>query len=298
MSEKKNLLSVLSLVLAALALGLSVFSLVRPAPTAAPGSPDSSTLIQQIEGLQAQVNDLTARLEAASQVSGLADWTLTVTPWSDGEGASVAMSAVPAVFEDGVAAFFCVRLGSAEISNTACKWDGEAFTATTELSAQDGYSFYCILLSEDGVRRQYPLSTPENPVDDIPVYLGSSLRSFCNMTVDSWLDANNTITLTAAYIQVQLPRISASGTPALDKAQLILTRNNEELSRQDITLNPGTGDGSFELALTDLSFDLPELGDEDYLDLWLEVTLADGSVLSCAGGSWYNSPDGLFLVVG
>ncbi len=298
MSEKKNLLSVLSLILAVLALGLAVFSLVRPVPAAAPVSPDSSALVQQIEGLQAQVNDLTARLEAASQVSGLADWTLTVTPWSDGEGASVAMSAVPAVFEDGVAAFFCVRLGSVEFSNTACKWDGEAFTATTELSALDGYSFYCIILSADGVRRQYPLSTPENPVDDIPVYLGSSLRSYCTMTLDSWLDTSNTITLTSAYIQVQLPRISASGTPALEKAQLFLTRNSQELGRQDITLNPTGSEGNFALAVTDLSFDLPELGAEDYLDLWLEVTLADGTVLSANGGSWYNSPDGLFLVVG
>ena len=84
----------------------------------------------------------------------------------------------------------------------------------------------------------------------------------------------------------------------LEKAQLVLYRNSEEVSRTDITLQPGEAPGSYELEISDQTVPLPELEEDDYLDLWLEVTLSDGRTLSTAGAGWFSSPDGLFLVVG
>ena len=37
---------------------------------------------------------------------------------------------------------------------------------------------------------------------------------------------------------------------------------------------------------------------DDYLDLRLEVTLSDGSLLTASGASWFKTAEGLFLVVG
>ena len=180
----------------------------------------------------------------------------------------------------------------------SCEKTENGFTATASLEAADGYSYYCIFLGTDGSRRQFALSTPENPVADLPVYLESSLASYCNMMVDSWLDDGASVTLTSAYIQVQLPRLSAEGALTAEKAQLVLYCNSQEVSRTDIALQPGEAAGSYELEVTDQTVSLPELAEDDYLDLWLEITLSDGRTLSTAGASWYNGPDGLFLVVG
>lgn len=296
MSDKKNtILSVLALVCAAAALAVSLWNTFRPGPDQ---SLENPALEEQVTQLQSQVDSLGARLDAVAMGDGLANWSLDAVPHPDGTGADVTLTALPAAQEEGLTAVFSVRLAGREVANVPCRQTESGFTATASLEAADGYSYYCILLGADGSRRQFALSTPENPVEDLPVYLESSLASYCNMMVDSWLDDGTTVTLTSAYIQVQLPRLSAQGELKADKAQLVLYCNSQEVSRTDITLQPGEGEGSYELELSDQTLPLPEMAEDDYLDLWLEITLSDGRTLSTAGASWYNSPDGLFLVVG
>lgn len=299
MNEKKHsVISILALVCALLALGLSVLNTLRSAGAAPENDGKTAALEEEVAALRAEVDSLHAQLSAAVMDDGLADWTLTAIPWEDSTGADVTMTALPAAFEEGMTALLSVRLEGREVAEVECVPDGETFTATARLSAADGYSYYCVLLSADGRRQQFVLSTPENPVEDLPVYLASSLAANCNMTVDSWLDSETDVTLTAAYIQVQLPLLSTDGELTAEKAQLVLYRGGEETGRVDITLVPGEGKGAYELEISGLSVPLPELGEEDYLDLWVEVTLSNGETLSSAGASWYNSPDGLYLVVG
>lgn len=303
MSEKKNpIISILALVCAVLALAVSLLNIFRPGPDQSRENPaleEQVTRLQsQVDSLRSQVSSLEARLEAVAMGDGLANWSLEARPRADGTGADVTLTALPAAPEEGLTAVFSVRLEGREVANVPCQQTDAGFTATASLEAADGYSYYCILLGTDGSRRQFALSTPENPVEDLPVYLKSSLDSYCNMMVDSWLDHGTDLTLTSAYIQVQLPRLSADGALTAERVQLVLYCNSQEVSRTDITLLPGESQGSYELELTDQVVSLPELGEEDYLDLWLEVTLSNGQTLSTAGASWYNSPDGLFLVVG
>lgn len=299
MDEKKNtILSVIALICAVLALGFSVLNTARSAGAGPEHSGDTLALERQVEALQAEVDSLRTQLDVLVLGSGLSDWSLSAVPWEDSTGADVTLTAVPAAYEEGMAVTFSVRLSGQEVANVACRRDGESFTATAQLPGADGYSYYCILTDAEGSRQQYALSTPENPVEDIPVYLADSLSSYCNMLVDSWLDSDTDMTLTSAYIQVQLPRLSADGELTAVKTQLVLYRNGQEESRADITLESGEGKGGYELEISDLTIPLPEMGEEDYLDLWLEVTLSNGEILSTAGASWYNSPDGLYLVVG
>lgn len=303
MSDKKNtLLSAMALLCAAVALAVSLLNTFRPGPDQSMENPAQEEHMLQmqnrIDALQRQVDSLGTRLDAVAMGDGLANWSLDAAPWVDSTGADVTLTALPAAQVEGQTAVFSVRLEGREVANVPCQQTENGFTATASLEAADGYSYYCILLGADGSRRQLALSTPENPAEDMPVYLKSSLESYCNMMVDSWLDDGATVTLTSAYIQVQLPRLSAGGAPTVAKAQLVLYCNSQEVGRTDITLRPGEGTGSYEMELSDQTVELPELGEEDYLDLWLEVTLSNGEILSTAGASWYNSPDGLFLVVG
>lgn len=303
MSDKKNtILSVLALVFALAALAVSLLNAFAPGPDRAYENPaleeQVNQLQSQVDALQSRLDALSTRLDAVAMGDGLANWSLDATPWEDGTGADVTLTALPAAPEEGLTVQFSVRLQGREVVNVPCQQTESGYTAVASLEAADGYSYYCIFLGADGSRRQFALATPENPVADLPVYLESSLASYCNMMVDSWLDDGTAITLTSAYIQVQLPRLSAEGTLTAEKAQLVLYCNSEEVSRTDIALQPGETAGSYELEISDQTVALPELADDDYLDLWLEITLSDGQTLSTAGAGWFNSPDGLFLVVG
>lgn len=301
MSEKKNaILSILALVCAAAALAVSLLNTFRPglAQSQSPALEQDARLQSRVEELQSQLDAVSARLDAVAMGDGLANWRLDAAPWGDGTGADVTLTALPAAPEEGLTVQFSVRIQGREVANVPCEKTEAGFTATASLEAADGYSYYCIFLGADGSRRQFALSTPENPVADLPVYLESSMASYCNMIVDSWLDDGSTVILTSAYIQAQLPRLSTAGALTAEKAQLVLYCNSKEASRTDITLLDGETAGSYELEISDLAIALPALAEDDYLDLWLEIKLSDGQTLSTAGASWFNGPDGLFLVVG
>ncbi len=300
MFKNTNLLTVLALVLSIAAL---VISLAFPGKT--PESPDYTAEIealrQQNALLQSQLDALSGQIGTGSTNTGtaLAGWELTLAAWETGTGASVTLTAIPAAYEEGMEAALYVRKGSQEVVTVPCSWTGDTFTATAELTAQDGYGYYCILTDTRGQRQQFSLTTPENPVEDIPVYLATALNAYCNMTMDSWLDLDNTLTITAAYVQAQLPRLSVTGgEAAIEKAELVLYHRGEACARAPITLEEGIAPGSFELTVSGVSLPMPEMEMDDSLDLFLEITLSDGQVLSTPGASWFHNEDGLFAVVG
>lgn len=298
MSPKNNILSILALTLAVIALVVSLTGWLRSGENYADQIQElqeRNTLLQsQLDALSAQVS-----IGSVTLGNGLTDWELTLVPWQNGSGASVTLTAVPGDYEAGMGASFSIRMGSTEVASVVCSWTGEAFSATAELTAQDGYSYYCILENADGSIQQLPLTTPENPVEDVPVYLATALSAYCNLTVDSWVDLNDTLTVSAAYVQVQLPRLTVTGqSPTIEKAELVLYFGGEPYSRAELALESSTGAGAYEQLVTDGVLAMPPLTEEEGIELWLEVTLSDGQVLSALGASWYQSGDELFMVVG
>lgn len=300
MSKKNNIISILAAVLAIAALVVSLLAYRKP-DTGADYDGQIQALQEQNALLQSQIDALSAQLAAGSTTTGigLAGWDLTLVPWDTGSGASVTLTAIPVNYEDGMTAELYVRKGSQEAANVPCSWTGEVFTATAELTAQDGYGYYCILTGPDGARQQFSLTTPENPVEDIPVYLASALNAYCNLTLDSWLDLDGTLTIATAYAQAQLPRLSADGTaPDIEKAALTLYYNGEVYSSADLVLEPSASDGTYELTILNAELAMPTLAEDEFLDLYLEVTLTDGTLLTALGAGWYQTPEGLFAVVG
>ena len=249
--------------------------------------------------LKAQLEDMNTEMERKSQKAALQDWTLDASAWTDGNGATVTFTATPIEYVEGQRAALSVRMGDLEAESTNCVWDGSVFTGSVELSAVDGYSYYCVLTNLDGSQAEVELNSPENTTDEMLVYLGSSLSAYANLVVEDWVADTAALTLRSGYIQVQMPRMSAgNATTSISSADLVLQLNSEEVGRQVISLEAGEGNESFEATLSDVSFAMPAMEDDYQLNLWLDVALNSGNTISVLGGSWYQNNGELQLVVG
>ncbi len=66
----------------------------------------------------------------------------------------------------------------------------------------------------------------------------------------------------------------------------------------NLDMPEGEGAGSYETTLENIRFDLPEMSEDDQLDLMLLATLTSDAVISTNAGSWFLSDGELNLVVG
>ena len=264
---------------------------------------DSAARIAQLEqenaALQTQLEELTAEIDRMKQVAALQDWSLDAAAWADGNGATVSFKAIPVTYVDGMRAALSVRVGDLEAESTNCIWDGAAFAGSVELSAADGYSYFCVLTGLDGTQTEVELNSPSNVTNETLVYLGSNLTSYANLVVEDWAANTSSLTIESGYAQVQMPRLTFNGMNlSVSGAHLVLHLNGEEVSRQEITLAEGEGDSSFEASISNISFTMPAMEEDYQLDVWLEAALSNGNTVSVSGGSWYNNSGELQLVVG
>lgn len=220
----------------------------------------------------------------------LASFGLSTNTWSSPNGATVNLTAIPSSHTDGQTAHFIVRLGQTEEANVPCEWDGTEYTASADLNAVDGYGYYVLITAADGSQRELAINTPENPYDETLVNLASSLDTYCTVTVDDSNSSDGALNILSGSVLVQLPLITDGGqSVTCADAVLILSRDGEEINRMALTLTPAEIHGSYEQALTDLSFPLPNMSDGQELSLRAEVTLSNGQELVGPGGSWlYN----------
>ena len=292
--KKTKILSVLALILALLALGSGVLALAtRPE--------DQSHLIddlyQQNRELREQIAQLEARLDQFMTVTSLKDWNLEATPWADSTGADVTFAAVPTEYQPGMGATLLVMLEGRQAASVPCVWDGNVFSATVSLSAADGYSYFCLLSGPAGVQ-QLSLMGPESEDAGYPVYLQSALSSYCNLLINDWNDQKGaSLILTAAYAQVQLPQIQAEEL-TITTQELVLRLNGQIAAKVPIVLSPSEVAGSYEMVIRDLHLPMPELENDDKLELYLEVTLSDGRHLNAFGIGWYLENGKLLASVG
>lgn len=117
----------------------------------------------------------------------------------------------------------------------------------------------------------------------------------CTMVVDGWESQDLTLTLTSAFVHVQLPQGS---TLTVSDARLVLSQSGRTLCSHPVRLLPGEGESSFEAFPGRISLTPEEGAQEGELLLTLEVTLSDGTALRSEGGSWYISDGQIFAAVG
>ena len=294
---KKNVFSVLMVIVMIAALMVSAAGCSNN--TADDGSAARIAELEQANAaLQAEIAELTAEIETMKQKAALQEWTLDATPWNDGNGATVTFAATPVKYAEGQKAALSVRMGDLEAESTNCVWNGTAFVGSVELTAADGYSYYCILTSLDGTQEEIALNTPTDVTNETLVYLGTNLNAYANLIVEDWEATASDLVIKSCHIQAQMPRLTATGSASVSTAALVLNLNGEETSRMDITLPAGEGEGSYELTMENTSFTMPPMEDDYQLDLYLEVTLSTGNTIQTLGGSWYSNNGELLLVVG
>ncbi len=288
-------------ILAPLALVLSLISLVLSGYLLSTQVQDQTHLIDDLyrenRVLREQIDELNDRLDRYMTVTSLEDWTLTASPWADSTGADVTFLATPSDYQQGVTATLVVMLEGRQVASVPCDWDGSVFSATASLNAADGYSYFCILSGPSGTQ-QLSIMTPDSPEGDIPVYLLSSLGSYCNLMINDWFEQANSLVITAAYAQVQLPRLCPENDLQILSQELVLRLNGEITARIPVSLAPSEVEGSFDLTITDLHMPMPELTDSDLLELYLEITLSDGRHLQAFGISWQLDNGKLTSAVG
>lgn len=237
--------------------------------------------------------------EAGPAPLGLSEWKLTAATWSSPNGATIHLAATPFGYVDGRTVTFVVRLEGEEIASAPCQWDGSSYTASVELNAADGYCYYVLMADADGNSAEIPINTPSEISDETLVNLETSLQSYCTLLVEESDFADGQLTITNGTVEVQLPKIANEGEAiTCKKAVLVLTYNGQELDTRELELNATADAGAYELQLTDVAFDVPELEAEQPLTLRLDVTLSNDQTLTAPGGTWLYSDAGALPVVG
>ena len=245
-----------------------------------------SQLKEENAQLKAQVEELTARLAAYENKPALAEYTLTGSAWSSNNGATVTMTAVPTFHDDSHTAALSVQLNGIEEEFVPCEWNGTAYTATVDLNAANGYGYYFIITAADGSPTRMELNTPNNITDDTLVYMETALSAYANMVIESWEEKDGKLIVNSGFVQVQMPRLTANGDSGYAGSQLVLKCNGEEVDRKAIDLPQGEAVGSYEAAVTNQQFTVPEIEADSILELWLEVTLSNGQTVENCACTW------------
>lgn len=272
---RKNILSVVLVIVMVAALMLSFT-----------GCSNDEALKEENAALKAQVEELTKRLAAYENRPSLVESTLTGSAWSSNNGATVTVTAVPSTYDESHTAALSVQLNGVEVEFVPCEWNGEAYTGSVDLNAANGYGYYFIITTADGNPTRMELNTPNNITDDTLVYMETALSAYANMVMESWEEKDGKLVITSAFVQVQMPRLTADGKAGYAGSQLILKSNGVELERKAIDVPEGEGAGSYEAAISNQAFTLPELQSDAILELWLEVTLSNGQVIDTCACTW------------
>ena len=114
---------------------------------------------------------------------------------------------------------------------------------------------------------------------------------YCNLVVDTWSVASDTLTVDA-YAQAALS-VNVAAT-----AQLELRLGDTVLQTIALELEAGEAAGMHEADITNAAFAIPSLGADDELQLWLTVCPENGEPFSTCGAGWYPEDGQLMLITG
>ena len=145
----------------------------------------------------------------------------------------------------------------------------------------------------------------QSQIDKLSNRLGSATESstyaisdaYCNLLVESFREEGVNLILDKGYMQLQMPQ-ATTDCLTVRRAELVLMMDGSEMYQQDITLQEGEGEGGYETVLKNVSLPLPEMTEENQLDLVVEVTFSDGQSLRSPSASWYVEDGQLLLVAG
>ena len=241
-----------------------------------------------------------ASSEAAVRELGLSDWSLSASTWSSPNGATIHLTATPTSHVQGDSAVFIVRLEGEEVTSVPCDWENDAYMASADLNAADGYCYYVSLSGEDGASAEIAVNTPADPTEENYVNMATALETYCSLTVGESTLTGDTLTIADGTAVVQAPRITDDGENiACAQAMLVLILDEEEIGSMALTMAPGEANRSYEASLANVSFTIPgELTEDQCLVLRLDAELTNGQALTVQGAAWYYQDGGMATAVG
>jgi len=235
-----------------------------------------------------------------SQPLTLTNWTMDATAWSSPNGATVNLTATPSGYTEGQSAVFTVRLDGEEVASEPCQWDGNAYTASAELNAMDGYCYFVILTTSEGVESEVTVNAPSAPTDESLIDLADALNTFCTVTINTSQLSDGKLTITDGNAQLQLPKLTLrEGNVTCSEAKLILSYDDEDVTEVVLSGVEADESGLCSMDLAGTAFTVPaEMEDDHRLALRMEAQLSNGQSISAPGGSWHVFDGSLVLAVG
>lgn len=145
----------------------------------------------------------------------------------------------------------------------------------------------------------------QSQIDKLTARMGSATESstygisdaYCNLLVEQFHEESVNLILDKAYVVLQMPQ-ATTDCLTVRRAELVLMMDGSEMYQQDITLQEGEGEGGYEAVLESVSLPLPEMTEENQLDLVVEITFSDGQSLRSPSAGWYVEDGELLLVAG
>lgn len=235
-----------------------------------------SNLYSYYSSIENQLGDVSDRLnELAQEGRLLSEYTLEASAWADMTGATVSFTAIPKNTQAGDQTWLSVRRDGEEVANAMCTIDGSAYTATVDLPAADGYSYYFQVVHTGGNSSQQSLTDADYVCENLNRALRGSVYADTNMWV--WEEKMLRVDLSVYRNAPYLPTDDA----AADWAQidLVLLRNGAEIDRMSILDKFSHeilygNDGVIIEWLPDVGFRyeyaLPDLSEADELTMQLE----------------------------
>lgn len=248
-------------------------------------------LNNDLNNIDYQYGQITDRLDKmATGELLLAEYTLEAVAWEDMTGATVRFTAMPNATQAREQAWLSVRLDGVEVANQMCTMDGAAYTASIDLPAANGYSYYFQVVYVGGDSAQQPLAEADYICENLESALGCRLWT----SIEGYSIGGGTLEIPTLLIQRQEPYLAAdSSVLQWIRMELVLTLNGKELARQDILdcFDTTTPEGAPERldaqqCDTSASFAIPQLNEGDVLELSIEADLSNGTALDQPIAQW------------
>ena len=119
-----------------------------------------------------------------------------------------------------------------------------------------------------------------------------------SLAILDWEQAENELLIHGAFAQVlNLPRVN--GLVELpEMIRVVAAHNGLEIFQEIWELEPGEGDTVLEREIEFFRVRLPELSEGDVLEMYLEVTMPSGQIVTGWGASWDYFGDSLSMTAG
>lgn len=115
-------------------------------------------------------------------------------------------------------------------------------------------------------------------------------ETYCTLVVADWSVSGNVLTANT-FAQAVL------ADPAVSDARIELRRGETVLDSQSVTFGSGDAPGIYEVDAS-VTFDFPEIGADEELQLWLVVESESAGLLDSCGGGWYHENGEWMLITG